>query len=362
MKRIISIIAVVAMLLTMTAIFASCGGTATPKDVGSSLVTDGNNNVTWKLKYDDSDSKNPKYTLYITGNSENPVPMLSSPVKEKDESGVEKTVYKAKTVKSADEMPWKDYRTSITHVEISNVTDIPDYAFYGMTSLKSVKFVDENVTKIGKQAFIFCASLTSTGGSDFFDIPEGVTEIGDSAFEGCSALTKVELPSTTTKVGSKAFAYAYGLKTLVKPEALTLPTDAFNILIGKEIKKNPNVKLEALKAKEETPPEATTPAPDATDTTTSTDAPATSKTTDSVKKEEKTETDTTTTIIAISIMAVVIIGVIIGAILLMRSNKKQTNDARTVRKNDNEKANKNGKNASSKNGKNAKNGKKGKKK
>lgn len=350
------------MLLTMTAIFASCGGTAKPQSTTLARVVESNGKVSWKLQYDESDAKNPKYILHILNDDETPVPMFSEPTKVKNEKGEEETVYKAKTIKSADEMPWKDYRESITHVVISGVTDVPDYAFYGMTSLKSVKFVDENVTKIGKQAFIFCASLTSTSGSDFFDIPEGVTEIGDSAFEGCSALTKVELPSTTTKVGSKAFAYAYGLKTLVKPEALTLPTDAFNILIGKEIKKNPSVKLEALKAKEETPPEATTPAPDATDTTTSTDAPATSKTTDSAKKEEKTETDTTTTIIAISIMAVVIVGVIIGAILLMRSNKKQTKDARTVRKNDNEKANKNGKNASSKNGKNAKNGKKGKKK
>ena len=52
---------------------------------------------------------------------------------------------------------------------------------------------------------------------------------------------------------------------------------------------------------------------------------------------------TKTTIIAIIVLALVIVGLVVGGILLARSNKKQTKDSRTVRKNGNDKYNKNAK-------------------
>ena len=342
MKRIISIIAVIAMLFTLTAIFASCGSN---KSVPASVVNkaiDSTEKVKWS--YDNS-----SYTLTIVGDTKNPVPMFE------------------KAPKSPDDVPWKSIRNYITKVEISGVTDIPDYAFYSLISLKTVKFEDKNVKSIGKCAFAFCSvlSLTDANKADSstpITLPEGIKTIGESAFEGCSSLTEITLPSTLEKVGEKAFAYDYNLKKVTKPEDVKLPENAFIILSGDTTKTNSKVKvvdLEDVKEEEEDNDddnketetgnkEETKPSEDSTETK----APDNSG---SENKNENKKTDMTTTIIAISILAVVIIGVIVGAILLMRSNKKQTKDARTVRKEDNTKNN-------SKNAKNSKNGKKGKKK
>lgn len=333
MKRIISIIAVVAMLLTLTSVFAACGSSSSvPASVVNKAV-DSSEKVKWS--YDNS-----SYTLSIVGDENNPVPMFE------------------KAPKSPDDIPWKSIRNYVAKVEISGVTDIPDYAFYSMVSLKTVKFEDKNVTSIGKCAFAFCnvlslADVKKSDSSTPITLPEGIKSIGESAFEGCSSLTEINLPSTVEKIGEKAFAYDYNLKKVTKPEDLKLPDNSFIILSGNTTKPNTKVEvvdLEDVKEEEDNKEtetennEETKPSEDSTETK----APDNSN---SDKKDEDKKTNTTTTIIAISILAVVIIGVIIGAVLLIRSNKKQTKDARTVRKNDNDK-----------NDKNAKNGKKGKKK
>ena len=344
MKRIISIIAVVAMLLTLTSIFASCGNSSSvPASVVNKAV-DSTEKVKWS--YDNS-----SYTLSIVGDVDNPVPMFE------------------KAPKSPDDVPWKSIRNYVAKVEISGVTNIPDYAFYSMVSLKTVKFEDKNVTSIGKCAFAFCnvlslADVKKSDSSTPIVLPEGIKTIGESAFEGCTSITEITLPSTVEKVGDKAFAYDYNLKKVTKPEDLKLPENAFIILSGESTKPNTKVEvvdLEDVKEEEpdkevetdkaETDKAETKPSEDSTETK----APDNSS---SDKKDEDKKTNTTTTIIAISILAVVIIGVIIGAVLLIRSNKKQTKDARTVRKNDNDKNDKNAKNTKN----NAKNGKKGKKK
>ena len=341
MKRIISIIAVVAMLFTLTAVFASCGGGQTVPNSVVNKAIDSTEKVKWT--YD-----NTTYTLSIVGDKNDPVPMFSE-----------------KAPKSPDDIPWKDIRNYVLKVEIVGVTDIPDYAFYSMISLKEIKWDDEEktaVTSIGKCAFAFCSVLSLADVNDStsskpFEIPEGVTSIGESAFEGCSSLTEVKIPSTVTKVGENAFAYNYNLKKVVAPEKLEFPDDAFIILNGDKTKPNDSkINFVNLEDQAEEPKEEETEAPEKETEADKKDETETEASTDSETKAEEEKPDTATTVIAISIIAVVIIGVVVGAILLMRSNKKQTKDARTVRKNDNDKANKNGKNA--KNGKNNKGKKK----
>lgn len=341
MKRIISIIAVVAMLLTFTAIFASCGsGQSVPNAVVNKAI-DSSGKVTWS--YD-----NNTYTLTIMGDKNNPVPMFN----EKDPT-------------SPDDIPWKSVRNYVYTVEIEGVTDVPDYAFYSMSALKAVKFRDNNVTSIGKCAFAYCrvlslADVSKTDSSQPITLPEGITSIGDSAFEGCSSLTKITLPKSLvnsekeTVFGDRVFAYDYNLKEVVKSKDLTIP-DTITTIDGTK-----KITLADLKEEPAAPESGETDTPDESgETETPTESESASEsatesetTTDTEKKEE---TNNTTTIIAISIFAVVIVGIIIGGILLYRSNKKQTKDARTVRKNTDE-------NKAENNAKNGKNAKKGKKK
>ena len=77
--------------------------------------------------------------------------------------------------------PWKDVKSSITHVVITDgVTSIGNYAFYYCSSLTNITIPD-SVTNIGGSAFRGCSSLTS------ITIPDSVTSIGSNAFDGCSA-------------------------------------------------------------------------------------------------------------------------------------------------------------------------------
>ena len=47
--------------------------------------------------------------------------------------------------------------------------------------------IPDGVTRIGDDAFSWCASLTS------IDIPNSVTSIGDEAFSDCSSLTSIHI-------------------------------------------------------------------------------------------------------------------------------------------------------------------------
>ena len=65
-----------------------------------------------------------------------------------------------------------------------SVSSIPDYAFYGCSSLKSAT-LSEGVKTVGLSAFSKCENMTSV------TIPKSLTRSGDSAFSRCSALNDV---------------------------------------------------------------------------------------------------------------------------------------------------------------------------
>jgi hypothetical protein len=156
-----------------------------------------------------------------------------------------------------------------------SITSIGDYAFYGCTSLTSVK-LPVSLTSIGDNAFWYCSSLTSIeipssvtkidstpfawctslqqitvasdnlnfasvdgvlylkdlslllgcpgGKSGEFSIPSSVDGIYWYAFYGCTSLTSIELPSSVSEIDYGAFACCTSLTTVISlnPEPPTL--------------------------------------------------------------------------------------------------------------------------------------------
>ena len=75
--------------------------------------------------------------------------------------------------------------------------------------------VPDSVTKIGSRVFSNCSSLTS------ITIPDSVTEIGYAAFYNCSSLTSITIPDGVTYIGSDAFAYCSRLTSVTIPDSVT---------------------------------------------------------------------------------------------------------------------------------------------
>ena len=63
----------------------------------------------------------------------------------------------------------------------SNITSLPQQAYYGCKRLKSI-YIPSSVESIGAKAFGDCSSLISV------DIPSSVEVIGSEAFQNCHAL------------------------------------------------------------------------------------------------------------------------------------------------------------------------------
>ncbi|MBQ4390806.1 MAG: leucine-rich repeat protein [Paludibacteraceae bacterium] len=156
-------------------------------------------------------------------------------------------------------MPWKDYRTSITSVIISEgVTTIGAHAFNGCSHLTSLT-VPPSLTSIGQNAFSSCYAMESlyisdltawcnidfgtydsspfsrngysnyVGGGDLYvngtkvttlTIPDGITEIKHDAFYGFAGITDIEFNQVTT-IGNSAFNGCHGLTEVTIPEGVT---------------------------------------------------------------------------------------------------------------------------------------------
>ena len=108
-----------------------------------------------------------------------------------------------------------DYCTSLTSITIPNsVTSICRSAFSDCTSLTSVT-IPNSVTSIGERAFSDCTSLTSV------TIPNSVTSIDYMAFSGCTSLTSVTIPNSVTSIGERAFSDCTSLTSITIPDSVT---------------------------------------------------------------------------------------------------------------------------------------------
>lgn len=81
-----------------------------------------------------------------------------------------------------------EYKVPITELHFGfDYPSVPDYAFFNAKDLKNVTFSSQYTgTRIGKQAFFYCDSITS------LFIPASVQEIGDKAFYEVPNLKSIE--------------------------------------------------------------------------------------------------------------------------------------------------------------------------
>lgn len=130
--------------------------------------------------------------------------------------------------------------SNLTSVTLpTSVKTIGAYAFFNCQSLESINL--ENVTSIGQNGFsndimiteINAPSLTSLGVTSFYKCLSleriislgSITNIpgssGYGTFEGCTSLVSVALPSTMTRIGTRAFWGCTALTTVTGTSNLT---------------------------------------------------------------------------------------------------------------------------------------------
>ena len=129
------------------------------------------------------------------------------------------TDYKINVSADATTAPWKNYASSIRSVVFEfGISSIGRHAFYKFQDLKSIRFPNDNFSRlstIGEGAFE-CTGLTGT-----LSLPDRVSVIEGAAFSECSDLTRLSLPSGLTSIGPLAFCNCTGLTgTLTFPHGL----------------------------------------------------------------------------------------------------------------------------------------------
>lgn len=98
-------------------------------------------------------------------------------------------------------------------VEGCGVTEIPDYAFLGCTSLKRVH-LSADIRKIGYQAFAECDSLAE------INLPDALEDIGSNSFAYCRSLGNLTFPDGLTHIGHNAFSFCTSLTRVWLPDSL----------------------------------------------------------------------------------------------------------------------------------------------
>lgn len=83
--------------------------------------------------------------------------------------------------------------------DLSGITAIRNYAFYGCSDLTGVTIPD-SVTSIRPYAFYDCKKLTS------ITFPDNVTSIMDRSFSGCTGLTSLTIGNSVTSIETYAFS------------------------------------------------------------------------------------------------------------------------------------------------------------
>ena len=100
-----------------------------------------------------------------------------------------------------------------------NVTSIGEGAFKGCKSLKNINIQASQITKIDKEVFLQCSSITS------IILPPNLEIIDDHAFETCTSLNLIELPQSVKTIGKGAFLYCTALRYIEIPPLVDIIND-----------------------------------------------------------------------------------------------------------------------------------------
>ncbi|MDE6079927.1 MAG: leucine-rich repeat protein [Duncaniella sp.] len=108
--------------------------------------------------------------------------------------------------------------TKLTEVALPyGVTKIEKQAFLYCRNLTTI-VLPTTVTSIGEGAFGYCEALTE------MVVPEGVTELGNGVFNGCNALSRISLPASLSTLPPETFKGCSKLEALYdhrdKPQQL----------------------------------------------------------------------------------------------------------------------------------------------
>ena len=118
--------------------------------------------------------------------------------------------------------------TSLTSITIPNsVTSIGDVPFCNCTRLTSIDVEESNANYSSQDGVLFNKNKTTLilypigNARTSYDIPNSVTSIGDYAFFGCTSLTSVTIPDSVTSIGSGAFGGCESLTSITIPNSVT---------------------------------------------------------------------------------------------------------------------------------------------
>ena len=123
------------------------------------------------------------------------------------------SIHVPSTVTVIENMAFQSCRAESIYIE-DGVTKIESMAFRLNTYLKSIR-IPGTVTSMGFELLSGCSGLEDV------TLGEGLTYIPEEMFENCSALKSVKLPSTVTKIGPSSF-YCSGLESITIPANVTV--------------------------------------------------------------------------------------------------------------------------------------------